>query len=174
MLVEGKGLLAMDESTPTGNKRFAAAGIPQSEEARRSYRERIITTPGLGEFISGVILYDETIRQSKADGKPPHNALGSDFGARGIQRRALAEVRIRIPIRAPLPTEARLKRWGPSGESHGLGHGNFEDRNSSVSTPAGAASARTNWASHWTKLRDRDQGQETNRATSGVRCHHAR
>ena len=58
----------MDESNPTCNKRFAKLGIPESEEARRSYRELIVTTPSLGEYISGVILYDETIRQSKKDG----------------------------------------------------------------------------------------------------------
>jgi fructose-bisphosphate aldolase class I len=63
-----KGLLAMDESNPTCNKRFASLGIPQTVEARRSYRELIVTTPGLGEFISGAILYDETIRQSTKDG----------------------------------------------------------------------------------------------------------
>jgi fructose-bisphosphate aldolase class I len=70
MVAEGKGLLAMDESTPTCNKRFEKVGIPQTEEARRSYREIILTTPGLCEFISGVILYDETIRQSTKDGTP--------------------------------------------------------------------------------------------------------
>jgi fructose-bisphosphate aldolase class I len=71
VLFEGdRGLLAMDESNHTCNKRFAAAGIAQNEESRREYREMIITTPGLGEFIGGVILYDETIRQSKRDGTP--------------------------------------------------------------------------------------------------------
>ena len=71
MLVAGeKGLLAMDESNPTCNKRFAKLGIPQTEEARRSYRELIVTTAGLGEFISGAILYDETIRQKKKNGTP--------------------------------------------------------------------------------------------------------
>src|ERR1700689_766853 len=65
-----RGLLAMDESTPTCNKRFARLGIPQTEEARRAYRELIVTTPGLGECISGAILYDETIRQQKKDGTP--------------------------------------------------------------------------------------------------------
>ena len=70
-LVAGdKGLLAMDESNPTCNKRFARLGIPQTEEARRAYRELIVTTPGLGECISGAILYDETIRQQKKDGTP--------------------------------------------------------------------------------------------------------
>lgn len=70
-LVAGdKGLLAMDESNPTCNKRFARFGIPQTEEARRAYREMIVTTPDLGECISGAILYDETIRQQKTDGTP--------------------------------------------------------------------------------------------------------
>jgi fructose-bisphosphate aldolase class I len=70
MVAGDKGLLAMDESNPTCNKRFARLGIPQTEEARRAYRELILTTPGLGECISGVILYDETIRQQKKDGTP--------------------------------------------------------------------------------------------------------
>ena len=70
IIAEGKGLLAMDESNPTCNRRFEKVGIPQTEEARRSYREMILTTPGLGEFISGAILYDETIRQSRKDGTP--------------------------------------------------------------------------------------------------------
>jgi fructose-bisphosphate aldolase class I len=70
-LVAGdKGLLAMDESNPTCNKRFGRLGIPQTEDARRAYRELIVTTPGLGECISGAILYDETIRQRKKDGTP--------------------------------------------------------------------------------------------------------
>jgi fructose-bisphosphate aldolase class I len=64
----GKGLLAMDESNGTCNRRFADAGIPQTEEARRAYRELIVTAPGLGDSISGAILYDETIRQRTKDG----------------------------------------------------------------------------------------------------------
>ncbi len=70
MVADGKGLLAMDESAGTCDKRFASAGIPQTEEARRSYRELLVTTPGLNEFISGAILYDETIRQRTLDGIP--------------------------------------------------------------------------------------------------------
>ena len=70
MVAGDKGLLAMDESNPTCNKRFAALGIPQTEEARRAYREMIITTSGLSESISGVILYDETIHQKLTDGTP--------------------------------------------------------------------------------------------------------
>ncbi len=68
MLADHKGLLAMDESNGTCDKRFAKAGIAQTGEARRRYRELIITTPGLTECISGVILYDETIRQKREDG----------------------------------------------------------------------------------------------------------
>jgi fructose-bisphosphate aldolase class I len=75
-LVAGdKGLLAMDESNPTCNQRFAKLGIPQTEEARRAWRELIVTTPGLGDGISGAILYDETIRQQKKDGTPFVKAL---------------------------------------------------------------------------------------------------
>jgi fructose-bisphosphate aldolase class I len=70
-LVAGdKGLLALDESNPTCDERFAKLGIPQTQEARRAYREWIVTTPGLSEAISGAILYDETIRQRKLDGTP--------------------------------------------------------------------------------------------------------
>lgn len=70
LVANDKGLLAMDESLSTCNKRFAKLGIPQTVEARRSYRELIITTPNLDECISGVILYDETIRQCTKEGTP--------------------------------------------------------------------------------------------------------
>jgi len=70
LFASDKGLLAMDESNPTCNKRFAQLGIPQTVEARRAYRELIVTTPRLGECIGGAILYDETIRQQKGDGTP--------------------------------------------------------------------------------------------------------
>jgi fructose-bisphosphate aldolase, class I len=70
LLADDKGLLAMDESNATCNKRFAALDIAPTEERRRAYRELIVTTPSLGECISGVILYDETIRQQKPDGTP--------------------------------------------------------------------------------------------------------
>jgi fructose-bisphosphate aldolase, class I len=68
LVAADQGLLAMDESNPTCNKRFAKLGIPQTGEARRAWRELIVITPGLGECTSGAILYDETIRQRKGDG----------------------------------------------------------------------------------------------------------
>jgi fructose-bisphosphate aldolase class I len=70
-LVAGdKGLLAMDESVPTCDKRFAALGIPQTDEARRAYREMIATTPNLGRCISGAILFEQTIHQETKAGVP--------------------------------------------------------------------------------------------------------
>ena len=70
LFADDKGLLAMDESNATCNERFEKLGIPQTVEARRAYRELIVTTPGLGGSIGGAILFDETIRQQKSDGTP--------------------------------------------------------------------------------------------------------
>ena len=75
LVANDKGLLAMDESNPTCNKRFAALGIPQTAEVRRAYRELIVTTPGLGAAISGAILFDETIRQRLVSGRSFPEAL---------------------------------------------------------------------------------------------------
>jgi fructose-bisphosphate aldolase class I len=75
MMAADKGLLAMDESTPTANKRFAALGIPQNQETRRAYRDMIVTTPGLGDCLNGAILVDETIRQQTMAGTPFAKAL---------------------------------------------------------------------------------------------------
>ncbi|MGY6519885.1 MAG: class I fructose-bisphosphate aldolase [Lysobacteraceae bacterium] len=70
MVAPGKGIIAIDESTGTIGKRFAAVGVECTEENRRAYREMLLTTPGLGEHISGAILFDETLRQKTADGVP--------------------------------------------------------------------------------------------------------
>jgi fructose-bisphosphate aldolase class I len=70
MVAPGKGILAADESTPTMGKRFDKVGIESTYESRRDYRELLLTAPGASECISGVILYDETIRQETADGRP--------------------------------------------------------------------------------------------------------
>ena len=68
LVAAGKGILAADESSPTIEKRFKSINVPSTEENRRDYRELLVATPGLGEFVSGVILFDETIRQKAADG----------------------------------------------------------------------------------------------------------
>ena len=70
LVAPGKGILAADESSGTIKKRFDSIGVESTEDNRRAYRELLFTTAGAGEFISGVILYDETIRQSSSDGKP--------------------------------------------------------------------------------------------------------
>lgn len=70
MVQKGKGILAADESLPTIAKRFAAVGVEASEENRRAYRTLLLTTPQLGEFISGVILFEETLGQKSDDGVP--------------------------------------------------------------------------------------------------------
>lgn len=69
LLAGGRGILAADESTATIGKRFETINIENSEPNRRAYREMLFTTPGLGQYISGVIMYDETIKQSSADGR---------------------------------------------------------------------------------------------------------
>ena len=70
MVAEGKGILAIDESSGTIAKRLASVNLESSEENRRAYRDMLLTTQGLGDHISGAILYDETIRQSALDGTP--------------------------------------------------------------------------------------------------------
>jgi len=70
LVAPGKGILAADESSGTIKKRFDSIGVESTEENRRAYREMLFTTRGMEEFISGVILFDETIRQSNADGVP--------------------------------------------------------------------------------------------------------
>ena len=72
-----KGILAADESTNSCNARFEKLGIPTTEKKRRQYRELLITTPGIEEYISGYILFDETIRQSTSDGKSFPSVLES-------------------------------------------------------------------------------------------------
>src|ERR671915_1727207 len=70
LVAPGKGILAADESDGTIKKRFDSIGVESTEEKRRAYRDLLFTTAGAEEFISGVILYDETIRQTSADGTP--------------------------------------------------------------------------------------------------------
>ena len=81
----GKGILAADESDGTIKKRFDAIGVETTEENRRAYRDLLFTTPGVEEFISGVILFDETIRQSGLDGTPFPKLLASKGIIPGIK-----------------------------------------------------------------------------------------
>ena len=75
LVAEGKGILAADETIPTLTRRFDTLGIQSTEQSRRTYREMLFTSPGAAEFISGAIMYDETIRQKSSDGTPLAEAL---------------------------------------------------------------------------------------------------
>jgi len=85
MVAPGKGILAADESSGTISKRFAALGIPSTVDLRRQYRQALLTAPGIDSYISGVILYDETIRQSADDGTPFPKLLESKGIIPGIK-----------------------------------------------------------------------------------------
>ena len=75
LLAPGKGILAADESSGTIKRRFDSIGVESTEENRRDYREMLFRTPGVSDYISGVILYDETLRQDGADGTPLSKVL---------------------------------------------------------------------------------------------------
>jgi fructose-bisphosphate aldolase class I len=85
LVAPGKGILAADESDGTIKKRFDSIGVESSEENRRAYRDLLFTTEGAEEFISGVILFDETIRQQSADGTPFPQLLSSKGIIPGIK-----------------------------------------------------------------------------------------
>ncbi len=85
LVAPGKGILAADESTRTIGRRFAALGVENTERNRRDYRETLVSTEGASDFISGVILYDETLRQNCADGTPIVKLLGERGIVPGIK-----------------------------------------------------------------------------------------
>src|SRR3954452_7896614 len=85
LVADGKGILAADESTGTIKKRFDSIDLESTEENRRAYRDLLFTTPGVEEYISGVILFDETIRQRAPDGTPSPERLAWKGVAPGIK-----------------------------------------------------------------------------------------
>ena len=85
LVAPGKGILAADESHATIGRRFEPLGIVNNEENRRRYRQMLLTTKGIGEFISGVILFDETIRQTADDGRPFVDVLRNEGIIPGIK-----------------------------------------------------------------------------------------
>jgi fructose-bisphosphate aldolase class I len=85
LVTDGKGILAADESVATLTRRFDALGIESAEQSRRAYREMLFTTSGTAEFVSGAILYDETIRQKSSDGQPLTEVLSSQGIVPGIK-----------------------------------------------------------------------------------------
>ncbi|MEP7102005.1 MAG: class I fructose-bisphosphate aldolase [Burkholderiales bacterium] len=125
LVADDKGLLAMDESSPTCNKRFAKLGIAQTEDARRAWRDLIATAPGLGESISGAILYDETFHQKTRSGVPFPAALAEvgilpgikvDTGAHPLANRSGEQVTegldgLRDRLAAYARLGARFAKW---------------------------------------------------------------
>ena len=85
MVAPGRGILAMDESSPTCNKRFEALGIPATIEMRREYRTMLVSSSGLGDHIGGAILFDETLRDNTTDGHPFVQALQEQGIVPGIK-----------------------------------------------------------------------------------------
>src|SRR6187551_1349363 len=85
LVAEGKGILAADESGGTIKKRFDSIDVESTEDTRRAYRDLLFTTEGVEEYISGVILFDETIRQSAPDGTPFPKLLESKGVIPGIK-----------------------------------------------------------------------------------------
>ena len=85
LVADGKGILAVDETAPTLTKRFDILGIASTEQSRRTYREMLFTSPGAADFISGAIMYDETIRQKTSDGMPFAKELESQGILPGIK-----------------------------------------------------------------------------------------
>jgi fructose-bisphosphate aldolase class I len=85
MVAKGRGILAADESSGTIKKRFDSIKLGSTEEARRSYREMLFTAPGIAEYISGVIMYDETLRQKTSDGVPFAELLAKQNIVPGIK-----------------------------------------------------------------------------------------
>ena len=85
LVSNGKGILAADETVPTLTKRFDTLGIRSTEQSRRTYREMLFTAPGIAEFISGVIMHDETIRQKSSGGAPLVQVLSAQGILPGIK-----------------------------------------------------------------------------------------
>ena len=125
LVADGKGILAADETIPTVTKRLGAQTIDSTPESRRDYREMFLTTPAIAEFISGVILQDETIHQRSSTGTPLAEVLaaaGDPARHQGRQRRQTARRRPseRITegldgLRDRLGSTARSARVSPNG-----------------------------------------------------------
>ena len=96
MVAKGKGILAADESAGTCEKRFKSVNVECTEENRRAYRGLLFTTPGIEQYLSGVILFDETLRQKTNDGVPVRRLPGEE----GHHARASRSTRARRTCRS--------------------------------------------------------------------------
>src|SRR6184192_2564322 len=108
MVAKGKGILAADESSGTCEKRFQSVKVECTEENRRAYRQLLFGTPGVEQYISGVILFDETARQKSNDGMPFPDDLGKRLDEYFKMGCRFAKWRSTITITDTLPTHACL------------------------------------------------------------------
>jgi fructose-bisphosphate aldolase class I len=124
LVADDRGILAADESSGTIEKRFDTIGLESTEEHRRAYRDMLFTTPDLEEFVSGVILFDETLRQSSADGTRFADLLSGrgiipgikvDTGAKPPARRARRSPRASTGCASGWRSTAASARASPSG-----------------------------------------------------------
>ena len=128
LLADGKGILAADETVPTLTRRFDTLGIQSTEQSRRTYREMLFTAPGAAEFISGVILQDETIRQRGSGGTPLAQVLSNQGILPGIK---VDMARSRLPA-----IQARQSPRGSTGSA-------TASRSTMVWAPASRSGARS-------------------------------
>jgi fructose-bisphosphate aldolase, class I len=119
LVADGKGILAADESIATLTRRFETLGIPSTEQSRRAYREMLFTTSGAAEFISGAILYDETIRQKSSGGMPLAQVLSRQGIVPGIKVDTGAEPLAGFPEETVTEGLDRLR--DRLAEYHGMG-----------------------------------------------------
>jgi hypothetical protein len=110
LVAPAKGILAADESHRTMEKRFKAVGVESTEETRRAYREMLFTTAGLGDFISGVILFDETLRQKAANGTLHGDGVGDETSGLFLACSSLASPRLARPSRRAFKASAKACR----------------------------------------------------------------
>ncbi len=145
LVAEGKGILAADESDGTIKKRFDSIGVESTEDNRRAYRELLFTTPGAEEYISGVILFDETIRQSSSDGTPFPKLLerARDHpGDQGRQGREAARAAPRTR-RSPRASTGCASGWPSTTSSARASRSGARPTRSAASVRASTAPGRT-------------------------------
>jgi hypothetical protein len=155
IVAEGKGILAADESDGTIKKRFDSIGVESTEEARRAYRDLLFTTEGVEDYISGVILYDETIRQAAVDGTPFRNCSSRRASSPGSR-----STRVRSRSRSP-----RARR-SPKGSTD-CAADSRSTANSAPASRSGAASSRSERESRASTA----SGRTRTRSRAMPRCH---
>ena len=169
LVADGKGILAADETGPTLTKRFDTVGIRSTEQSRRTYREMLFSAPDASDFISGVILQDETIRQQSAGGRPLVSLLSQQGMIPGIKVDTGAK-----PL-AGYPGETVTRGWtGCASDSRSIGGSGPALRNGGPSSmsrprcraPLASTRTRTRWRAMRRSVRNRISCRSSSRRCS--------